>query len=245
MISNKSVEVLPAIIPESFDDLKDKMSLVNGIVPAVQVDVCDGKFVPSKSWPYIGDEENDFEKMQDEESEGFPFWQTLDFEADLMVKMTQEIAEKWIRVGAKRIILHLESAPDIFEIIKKLREEYGYPVDSAVSIEIGLAINIDTSNEELDKYLFKNDEEKDLVDFVQFMGINKIGYQGQEFDENVLDKIAELREKYPDLTIAVDGGVNFDTAGDLKDVGVNKLVSGSALYESENIKEAIEEMKNI
>ena len=221
------------------------MSLVKGLVTTVQIDVCDGKFVSSECWPYVGDEEGDFERMLDEESEGFPFWESLDFEADLMVEMTQEIAESWIRVGAKRIILHIESADNILEIIKKLRAEYGYVADSEVTIEIGVAINISTLNEELDKYFEKSSDGKVLVDFVQFMGIDKIGFQGQEFDEEVLNKIADFREKYKDVTIAVDGGVNFGTAEDLKHAGANKLVSGSALYESDDIKEAIEEMRNI
>ena len=75
------------------------------------------------------------------------------------------------------------------------------------------------------------------------MGIKKIGYQGQPFDEEVLKKIKDLRKKYPDITISVDGGVSFDNYKDLAKAGANKLISGSALYESENIKEAWEEME--
>ena len=43
-------QVLPAIIATSYEDLSFKMSEVKGIAKLVQVDVCDGKFVPSKSW---------------------------------------------------------------------------------------------------------------------------------------------------------------------------------------------------
>jgi len=239
------IEILPAIIPESFDDLKDKMILVKGLVPTVQVDICDGHFVPSQSWPYIGDYEADFQRMLDDESEGFPFWESMDFEADLMVEMTEEIAESWIRVGAKRIVLHIESADNILEIVKNLRKKYGYPIDSAVSIEIGIALNINTSNDELDVFLNTDENGKVLADFVQFMGIDQIGYQHQEFDDVVLDKIADLRKKYPELLISIDGGVNFENAHDLKEAGANRLISGSAIYDSEDIKEAIEEMRKI
>ena len=57
------IEVLPAIIPESYEDLSCKMSEVKGIVKLVQIDFCDGKFVPSKSWPFVGDDENHFESI--------------------------------------------------------------------------------------------------------------------------------------------------------------------------------------
>ena len=235
-------QVLPAIIPESYEDLTCKMSAVKGIVNLVQVDVCDGEFVPSESWPYINDEENHFEKIT-EEDEGFPFWQDMDFEADLMIKITQEICEGWIRAGAKALVLHLESAKNILDIIKELRKTYGYSGDSVADIEIGIAINVNTSDEALDEFLKPNTTGRTLADFVQFMGIDKIGYQGQKFDEKDFKKISDLRKKYPDVIISVDGGVNFDNYKDLVKAGANKLISGSAIYESENIKEAVEKMK--
>lgn len=237
-------EILPAIIPESYEDLNCKMSAVKGIVKLVQIDICDGRFVPSESWPYIGDDENRFEKII-EEDEGFPFWQDMDFEADLMIKITQELVEKWIKAGAKVLVLHIESSPNILDIVKELRKTYGYSEDSLVSVEIGIALNVNTPNEALDKFLEKNTQGRRLADFVQFMGIDKIGYQGQKFDEKDYKKIKELRKKYPDVTISVDGGVNFDNYKELVKAGANKLISGSAIYESENIKRAVEEMRGI
>ncbi|MFA6340702.1 MAG: hypothetical protein WCX27_00470 [Candidatus Paceibacterota bacterium] len=238
------MEILPAIIAESFEDLQYKMSQVKGLVKTVQIDVCDGRFVPSKSWPYIGDEDNDFERIL-RESEGFPFWESLDFEADLMISDPEKSAEDWITAGAKGIVLHIESSKELPNFIKELRKKYGYPIESAVTVEIGIALNPDTPNEMLDEYLKADAEGRTLADFVQFMGIDRIGFQGQEFNGDILKKIRDLRKKYPDVVISVDGGVNFDNAGDLKKAGANKLISGSALYESEDIGEAIEEMRNI
>ncbi len=236
-------EIIPAIIPESLEDLKDKMSLVNGIVPVVQIDICDGKFVPSKSWPYINDKQDDFHKLNDEE-EGFPFWETLDFELHMMIDTPEHSVHDWIRAGAKRIVLHVESGEFIYDLIKELREEYGYVGEGAVDVEIGIAIKIETPNEELYKFIDKDENEKSLIDFVQFMGIKHVGYSGQDFDDEVLDKISSLREIYPEVIISIDGGVNFDTAAELVDAGANRLVAGSAIFESENIIEAIELLKN-
>jgi len=235
-------QVLPAIIPQSFEDLEDKMFLVKGIANLVQIDVCDGNFVPVKCWPYVGDTENHFKKII-EESEGFPFWQNMDFEADLMVKNPENVAEDWIRAGAKGLILHIESSPKILDLVKELRKTYGYPGDSLINIEIGIALNIETPSEILDEFFKKNVQGRALVDFVQFMGIDKIGYQGQKFDKKVIAKIKELRKKYPDVVISVDGGVNFENHNDLVKAGANKLISGSVIYESENIKEAILNMR--
>jgi ribulose-phosphate 3-epimerase len=236
-------EVLPAIIPQSFEDLKDKMALVKGIVKMVQIDICDGKFVPSKSWPYIGDE-GEFENLG-KEDEGFPFWQNMDFELDMMIRNPEEVSEAWIHAGAKALIFHIESSPKILDFIKELRKKYGYAKDTVAGIDIGVAISIETPNENLDDFMIKDEEGRYLVDFVQFMGIRKIGFQGQDFDEEILEKIKNFRKKYSDIIIGVDGAVNFDTYQDLVKAGANKLVSGSALYDSEDIKEAIEEMMEV
>ena len=46
------MEILPAIMPESYADLEDKARRVAGLVHYAQIDIMDGNFVPSMSWPY-------------------------------------------------------------------------------------------------------------------------------------------------------------------------------------------------
>ena len=104
------IEIIPAILPKDLEDLRDKMAQVSGIAPLVQIDVCDGKFVPSKSWPYVKGGMDEFSRIIAED-EGFPFWDSLDLEIDLMVRKPEEVVDGWIRAGAKRLVLHIESAP--------------------------------------------------------------------------------------------------------------------------------------
>ena len=48
------MEIIPAIIAKSFEELETKMSAVAGLVPSVQVDVLDGSLVPGiRAWPYL------------------------------------------------------------------------------------------------------------------------------------------------------------------------------------------------
>lgn len=226
------IEIIPAIMPKSFSDLSEKMSLVSGFVPMVQIDVMDGVFVPSKSWPYVKNPDPDFEYIQKEQKE-FPYWQELDFEVDLMVNNAEVLAGSWIGAGAKRLIFHIESLVNSKSAIEQIKKSL--PVkDSFLYTEIGIAINPDTPNEKLEPVLSQ-------VDFVQFMGIQKIGFQGQPFDDRVLEKIIRLRTELPNVTISVDGSVNMETAPSLMDAGVNRLVIGSAIFEREDVAVAIEE----
>ena len=75
------------------------------------------------------------------------------------------------------------------------------------------------------------------------MGIVKIGYQGEEFDERVLERINQIRIAAPNLPISVDGGVSLTTAHELKASGATRLVSGSAVFSAEDMGIAIEELK--
>jgi len=233
------IEVIPAIIPKNFEDLKEHMHLVSDLVPLVQVDILDGVLTPGKSWPYKNIPDPDFSKIIKEE-EGFPFWEDLDFEVDLMVSNPEKVLTDWVVTGARRIIVHFESFSDSQSALKTIsdfKEKFSI-VDSPLNIEIGLAVGVETPEE---KYI----ELTKTVDFVQFMGIANIGKQGEPFDARVLEKISSLRRQNENVIISVDGGVNLETARLLVSAGANRLVAGSAIFGSDDIEEAIEEFKNI
>ncbi len=221
-------------MPTTFDDLKEKLSLTVGAAELVQIDICDGSFVPSRTWPYAKPDEH-FLKIQREE-EGMPHWEDLEFEIDLMVSEPELKVNEWVAAGAKRIVIHYESVKNFEQFLEDFEPIFGKLTGLPFPVELGLAINIDTPTDEIFPYL-RN------VDFVQCMGIQKIGYQGQKFDEKVIEKIRTLRSVYPEGIISVDGGVNFETAPYLIEAGANRLISGSAIFEGDTVAENIEEMK--
>ncbi|KKP76359.1 MAG: hypothetical protein UR72_C0002G0005 [Parcubacteria group bacterium GW2011_GWC1_35_21] len=110
------IEIIPAILPKNYEDLKNKIALVRGIVPVVQIDICDGIFVPSKTWPFStgGAEDYNFHRILNEE-EGMPFWEDIDFEFDLMVVDAVKNFDLYTKLGAKNIIFHLEAVGDLKE----------------------------------------------------------------------------------------------------------------------------------
>ena len=236
------MEIIPAILPKSYEDLKNKISLVKGLVSTVQIDICDGNFVKTVSWPYFAkaSQGEPFELDQYaqnilNEREGMPFWEEIDYELDLMVQNAHENFDLFLKLGAKRIIFHLKAEGNLLEFKEFLEGIDLYIRDNT---QIGVAINITTPIRQL-AGLISN------VDFVQCMGIEKIGYQGEPFDERVIDQIKSLRKEYPELIISIDGGVNFNTAPKLIEAGVNRLVVGSTIFKSINIDKTIEELENL
>src|SRR3989344_8364619 len=126
-----NIEIIPAIMPKSYDDLVEKMGLFAGVVPIVQLDIMDGKFVPERTWPYPLARDPHFDAIVDQE-EGMPAWEDVNFEVDLMIENPELMVPKWISAGVSRAIVHVESMGDF----EKIREA----VPTGL-IELGLAIN--------------------------------------------------------------------------------------------------------
>lgn len=225
------MEIIPAILPKNFKEIEEKIELLNGLTNIVQVDICDGKFVPTTTWPYwkadIKPDEN-FEAILREER-GMPEWEQINYEFDLMIENpTEDDARKWLSAGAERIILHLESSKDLNPVIDVLNG----------LVQIGIAINTTTDLEKLKEYSNK-------IQFIQIMGIRKAGFQGERLESSVPDTIKKVRTMFPELKIQVDGGVTLENTPLLKDAGADMLVSGSAIFESGDVVEALEEFRKI
>jgi ribulose-phosphate 3-epimerase len=234
------IEIIPAIMPDHYDDLVEKASRVRSLVPLAQIDIMDGAFVRSRSWPYTEGgtrKEPHFVGLMNQD-EGMPHWEDLDYELDLMIGEPEKHIDEWLPLGASRIIFHLESIKN-FELFfaHDMWKEGARDIGGEKVVELGLAINPDTSIEELLPHI-------DRLDLVQCMGIAKVGYQGQPFDERVLERVNTLRVRYPNLPISVDGGVTTETAPDLKHAGATRLVSGSAIFKSGDIPLAIHDLEH-
>ncbi len=227
-------EIIPAIMPKNFEDMRDKVSMVVGIVPLVQVDLCDGIFVGRTTWPFHTNDEQSLDDILNER-EGMPYWQEINFELDLMVNHAMENFENYVRMGPKRIIFHIEAETDL-EAFREFLE--GIDLYTRENIEMGVAINIDSDPALLMPI-------SSHIDFIQCMGIAEIGKQGEPFDERVIEKIKMFKEKYVELPISVDGGVSLHNAPALLKAGVDRLVVGSAIYGNDDIIGTIESFKDL
>lgn len=223
-------EIIPAIIAKDFEDLENKIRLVEPFVSAVQLDVMDGIFVSSFTW----NEPDDLEKIKTE----------LSFEAHLMIDKPQTVAERWLVSKVKRIILHWEALEEIHghEMTPyKTASRPGFPViDLAEEAhrhnkELGVAINPETPISALDSFISD-------IDLVLLMSVNP-GKAGQKFQEKVIPKIIALRQKHPGVKIEIDGGVSPQNAKILAQAGANILVAGSSIFENGDIGEAINKLK--
>lgn len=228
---NNKAEIIPAILPVDFNELEDKVSYIVGQAKVIQVDICDGQFTPSASWPYKKHDDS-FDRIVKEEI-GMPAWEEIDYEFDLMVNHPEKVVADWLSAGASRIIIHAESKGDIGGAIELLNGR----------VEVGLALNIDTPVSIIGEERFGIKEGS--LQFIQLMGIDRIGFQGQGFDDKVIDKIKQIKKMCPDYPVSIDGGVSLDNALNLIAAGADRLVVGSGIFNSENVIEALNGFKDL
>ena len=152
--------------------------------------------------------------------------------AHLHVHLMTESPSVWatdaIKAGADTVIISTNTSGvrDAIKIVKNAGKR------------CGIALNPDSNIEILIPILKQIDE-------IMIMAVNP-GAAGQEFDENVLQKIKALnytRKKHGlKYVIGVDGGINPDTARQCWNAGADLLVSGSYLAKAADFPLAVQSL---
>ena len=201
------IEVIPAILVKSREELLAQIEKVKPTVKTVHVDIMDNIFVPNDT---IG-----LEGLTNLPS-------GLSYEFHWMVNDP----ENWIsKVPGNHLhLVHVETISDWNKIEKALGADG----------KIGLAINPPTPVEKLYPYIHNKKVEK-----VLFMTVNP-GFSGQKYITEVESKVHDIRAKFPELEIEVDGGINPETSERASEAGANILAASSAIFMAKSIPEAVQ-----
>jgi len=219
--------IIPAILEKDFNEIKKKIALLSKDAHFFHIDVADNEFVPNITF-LEGQKLKDFFKSEENLS-------NVSFEAHLMVKNPHFYYQKWIEGGAETIIFHIES---FFNIRKKVRQ---FAVNNLCNLikkagaQPVIALNPETKIDLIEQYLLKK------IFRVHFLSVHP-GFQGNNFIPEVIEKIKSLKEKYPDVKISIDGGINENTILKVKAAGAEIFGVGSAIY---NTADPLKAYKNL
>ena len=124
------IEIIPSINTPTFEEVQNKIKIIEPYVQWCHLDVTDGIFSKHLTWHNPAD---------------LPRLQTkLKAEVHLMVENPEKHIGQWLLSPIKRIIVHWEAAKDIDFIIKKCREAGAnlFAISSAIfsAPDIGEAI---------------------------------------------------------------------------------------------------------
>jgi ribulose-phosphate 3-epimerase len=198
---SRKVEIIPAVLPKTWEELEKGLSKVVGLSPLVQIDLVGVDIFAGR--------------------EAIPMWEEFDFEADIMLPNPEKVVRECIDIGAARVVIHAE-APTARQALEMLQEtrvgEFG--------VGVGVALAAHDTPEELKKF-------DGLYDYVQVMGIDHIGKQGEPFNPIAIELIKNLRAQSPMLIIQVDGAAASHVR-ELAEAGANRLIVGSAIIKADN-----------
>lgn len=214
------MKIIPAILPQSYRGIELGVDKVHEMVDTVQIDFVDGHVAHTRTWLFNNKDTEHFSALE-REDEGMPYWNSMNYEFDLMVKNPLEKMDMFMMLGPAKIIFHYGT----FEEAAMLEYFENLPMIIQETTSFGIAIAIGTDPAVLAPFI-------EYIDTIQCMGIKDIGFQGRPFDPDALTLVAAVRALYPDKDISVDGGVNLENAPLLKAAGATSLVVGSALFRS-------------
>lgn len=213
-----TVQISPSILSADFSKLGEEIKAIqNAGAEYVHVDVMDGHFVPNITiGPLVI---QSLKKLSPPK-----------LDVHLMIENPNRYIEDFFKAGADIITVHQEACTHLHRTLTAIKD---------LGALTGVSINPATSVSSIEPVL-------ELVDLVLIMSVNP-GFGGQSFIEFSLQKIAQLNQlrqkKQYRFLIEVDGGINQKTAKLVKREGADILVAGSYIFQSENISEAITNLR--
>jgi len=231
------VQVIPAILESELSEIKSKLRRVRGLVDTVQIDICDGEFVPSTTYAYKGDRRSVTALINAAKKN------TVACEFDMMVNFDcTGCMTRWSSVLAAtkpdKVVFHMGSTYRWDELFTRIR--YGDD-KKKIPFTCGLAVRIDHTRAEIRKTLESHSE----FEYIQLMGIERVGHSGQKLSPKVFDRITKLRRSFPDMPIQIDGGVKESNALELINAGATLLGMNSGIYKTKDISSTIEQVRTM
>jgi len=213
------IKIAPSILAADFTKLGEDIESVNS-ADYLHFDVMDGMFVPNISFgiPVLESVRNVTDMVLD---------------VHLMIDNPSRYITKFAEAGADIITFHIEAETQE-NIVNAINETH------KLGKKAGLSVKPATSAEKLLPYI-------DSLDLVLVMTVEP-GYGGQEFMEEMLPKIKELRgiinSRDISCELEVDGGIKPETAKMCIEAGANVLVAGSDIFKMPDRAAQITKLRN-
>lgn len=211
--------ISPSILSIDFADLRENIEMLNeSEAEWIHLDIMDGVFVPNISF-------------------GFPVMKAISritskrLDVHYMIIHPENYIQQTAKLGAYVMTVHAETCKQLHDTIDKIH---------AAGMKAGVSINPDSPLSMIEDVLID-------ADLILVMSVFP-GFGGQKFIETSVDKVRELRKMIDNTgsnaLIEVDGGIQSEQARVLVEAGADVLVAGSYVFNSDNPKKTIADLRN-
>jgi len=157
------------------------------------------------------------------------------FDVHLMITEPKRYIKEFAEAGTDIISFHAEACESDGEILETLNLIKKYDKKCALAIKPG------TPAGTLKPFL-------EHLDMALVMSVEP-GFGGQKFIESSIDKLNCLsdikRAGNYNFDIEIDGGVTLENIARIKEAGANIIVAGSSIFGADNIKSAVDMLRNM
>lgn len=211
------IKVAPSILAANWLQLEGEIERVTTArADVLHLDVMDGSFVPPISFGQ--DMVKAIRKIT-----------KLPLDVHLMIDSPEKHIDSFIDAGADYLSFHIEATKHAHRLLQSIK---------ARGVKAGIVLCPGTPVSAIEAVL-------NVVDYILVMTVNP-GWGGQSFIPEAVDKIREVKALLGNSTnveIEVDGGITAETSKICRDAGANMLVSGSYLFNSPDMSQAIQSLK--
>ena len=206
----QNIKIAPSILSADFSKMGEEVvNLQENGADVIHVDVMDGVFVANITFGMKM--VKDIRKLT-----------TLPLDVHLMIVEPWKYVESFANAGADIITVH-------YEACKERLKDTLLQIKSCGK-KCGCVINPDTDVDAIEDVV-------ELCDMVLVMSVFP-GKGGQKFIPEVLPKVKKIREIIDnlgkDIDLEIDGGVNAENVGIIKENGANALVAGNTVFSAPN-----------